>query len=236
VGPFDDALGLRVGRSQDEHPRAQDAAERLTLTGEFAAPTTPPTHRALTIPHQHPRHRAQRLQLLPPAGEQVRAVTRRHQQTAQPPRVAAHHRQHRQPLGDAGLPEPDRQLDRREPEIALRDLPGHIRGARCRVRRQIHRAQLGHPATQHPDRPSPADPLRDHRRRHFRPRTQELTDPRLHLVHDRPRTGALIPRRRLGTQRRAHRVPRHPHHPSNRLDRHPLRPVQPADLRPILHA
>ena len=41
-----------------------------------------------------------------------------------------HHRQHRQLLRRAGLPEPDRQLDRREPQIALRDLPGRIARAR----------------------------------------------------------------------------------------------------------
>ena len=73
----------------------------------------PPTDRALPVPHQRPRHRAEPADQLPPAGEQVLArpgsgsAPRR-----QPPGVAGHHRQHRQLGRGAVLPGPDRQLDR----------------------------------------------------------------------------------------------------------------------------
>jgi len=47
-------------------------------------------------------------------------------------------------------------------------------GPRRRIRRQVHRPQLGHPATQRADRVRPPDPLRDHRRRHH-PETPAAT-------------------------------------------------------------
>ncbi len=47
--------------------------------------------------------------------------------------------------------------------------PGHILGARGRVRRQIHRPQLCHPPGKDPNRAGPADPLGNHRRRHAQP-------------------------------------------------------------------
>lgn len=49
--------------------------------------------------------------------------------------------------------------------------------------------------------------LGDHRRRHRRERLQQLPDPRLDLIHDRPRRPALIPRRPIGGQRGSPRVP-----------------------------
>ena len=74
----------------------------------------------------------------------------------QPAGVAAHHDQHRQLRRRAGLAEPDRQRDRREPQVALGDLPGHIGRPRRRVRRQIHRPQLAHPVLEHRHRPAPS--------------------------------------------------------------------------------
>ncbi len=53
------------------------------------------------------------------------------------------HRQHRQLRRRAGLPKTrPATRDRREPQIALRDLPGDITRPPRRIRRQIHRAQL----------------------------------------------------------------------------------------------
>ena len=135
------ALGLRVRRPADDHLGAQRAPERLALGGELAAAAALPADRALAVPDQHPRHRTQP-RSAPPAGRQVLRPPGRDQPAEEPPRIPRHHRQHRQLLRGAGLPEPDRQRDRREPEIALGDLPGHIRRARRRVRRQIHRPQL----------------------------------------------------------------------------------------------
>src|SRR4029453_6404319 len=76
-----------------------------------------------------------------------------------------------------GLPKPDRQLDRRGPEITLGDLPSQIAGARGRIRRHIDRPQLSHPCAQCADRIRPLNPFRDHRRRHPRKRCQKPPDP-----------------------------------------------------------
>src|ERR1700741_2633458 len=55
VGPFDDALMLRLAGFEDHHLRPQNAAERLTIPGQLRAPATPPTYRASPFPHQRPR-------------------------------------------------------------------------------------------------------------------------------------------------------------------------------------
>ena len=99
--------------------------------------------------------------------------------------------------GGGRLPEPQRHVRRREPQITLRRLPRLILGALRRIRRQEQRPQHPHPFLEHRHRPGPADPLRDHRRRHRRPRLQQLPDPRLDLVHDRTLRRPLILRRRL---------------------------------------
>src|SRR6185312_15702128 len=54
VGPFDDALMLRLAGFEDHHLRPENAAERLTIPGQLRAPATPPTDRAFTVPHQRP--------------------------------------------------------------------------------------------------------------------------------------------------------------------------------------
>jgi AAA domain/Helix-hairpin-helix containing domain len=81
----------------------------------------------------------------------------------------------------------------------------------------------------------PADPLGDDGGRHRRPRSQQLPNPRLHRIHDRPARRPLIAWRAIRSQRPLHRVLRAPHHPGDLLDRHLLGPAQPADLRPVLH-
>ena len=91
--PLDQPLRLRIRGSADDHLRAEGAAEGLSVAGQLAAP---PAHRALAVPHHHPRHRTKLLQVLPPPGEQVLGPPRRNQHGRQPTRVAAHHRQYRQ--------------------------------------------------------------------------------------------------------------------------------------------
>jgi hypothetical protein len=236
VGPFDQPLGLGVGRVAQHDPGAQHPTEGLRRLGQHAHPAASLADRALLVPDQRLGHPAELGEQLPPAGEQVLGGPRRQQPSAQPARVAAHHHQHRQPGRRAGLPEPHRQRDRWEPQVTLGQLPSRVRRSRRRIRRQVRRAQLSHPVTQHADRALPADPLGDHRGRHRRPGAQQLADLRLDRVHDRPTRRPLVPRRRLGRQRPPHGVPGNPRHPGDYLDRHPLGPVQPADLRPVLHA
>ena len=192
--------------------------------------------RGLAVPHQHPRHRPQLVDELPPAGEQVLGHPRGEQPGGQPAGIAGHHHQHRQPGRRAGLAEPHRQRDRREPQVTLGHLTGRIGRPRRRVRRQVHRPELPHPVLEHRQSPGPADPLGDHRGRHRRPRRQQLPDARLDRVHDRPAThSSFVSRRTRPSQCPLHGVLRAAHHPGDLLDRHPLRSVQPADLRPILH-
>ena len=130
---------------------------------------------------------------LPPPGEQVLRARERDQQrraatastrspssapaTASPVRVCPN------PTGTSIVG---------EPQIALRDLPGHIARARRRIRRQIRPGAARATRSLNTVIPrGPADPLRDHRRRHRRIRPQQLPDPRLDLIHDRPRRPPL---------------------------------------------
>ncbi len=235
MSPLDQPLGFGVGRLADHHPGRQGAAERLALGGQFGPARPPPADRALPVPHQHPRHSTQALDQLPPPGEQILRMPRRDQHPRQPPRVPGHHRQHRQLRRAADLPGPHRHPDRREPQVTLRDLPGHIAGPARRIRRQVDRPQLPDPVLQHRQPSVPPDPLGDHRRRHPRIRRQQLADPRLSRIHDRPPRLAHVLRRPVTTDRRTNRVPRHPQHPGDRLDRQPLRPMQAAYLSPVLH-
>jgi hypothetical protein len=161
---------------------------------------------ALPVPHQHPRHPAELVEELPPAGKQVLGHPRQQQPRGQPAGIAGHHHQHRQPGRRAGLAEPHRQGDIGKPQVALGHLPSRIRRPRRRVRWQIHRAQLPHAVLEHRQRPGPADPLGDHRGRHRRPRRQQLPDPRLGPIHDRPSRRPRIPRWAILGQRPLHRI------------------------------
>ena len=85
VQPLDQALGLRVapaGRSAPSWPGCRGSAWQSR--GQLGAPAAPAADRALAVPDQHPRHRAQRGQQLPPAGEQVLGPPRRDQHRRQP--------------------------------------------------------------------------------------------------------------------------------------------------------
>ena len=234
--PLHQPLGLRVTRLTDQHLRRQDATEGLAVPGQLRLPLPPPADRALTVPDQHPRHRTQGLDQLPPARIQILGSAAGDQHPRRPTGIPRHHRQHRQLLSRPVMTETHRHHDVREPEIALGDLAPLIHRAPRRVRRQIIRPQHRHPTRQRADRIPPVDPLRDHRRRHRRHRPQQLPNPRLIPIHHRPARPALIPRNTLTAQRRPHRVPRHAKHPRDLLDRNPTRPMQTPDLRPILHA
>ena len=72
----------------------------------------------------------QRRKMLPPPGIQIFSSTGRDQHCGGPPRIPAHHRQHRQGRSAAGLATPDRHRYVGKPEITLRDLTGLMGGAR----------------------------------------------------------------------------------------------------------
>ena len=69
--PFDNALVFRFTRFEHHHLGAQHPTKRLTVTGQFGAPGPPPPDRTLTVPDQRARHRTQRVDQLPPPGEQI---------------------------------------------------------------------------------------------------------------------------------------------------------------------
>ena len=107
-------LRLRVGAAAAPAPsrpacRGTPGTRRSARCGRRAYAPTAPSPSQTSTRGTAPEPGEQ----LPPAGEQVLGVPGRDQPRGQPPGVAGHHRQHRQLLGRAGLPEPDRQLDRR---------------------------------------------------------------------------------------------------------------------------
>ena len=89
------------------------------------------------------------------------------------------HRQHRQPLRRPDLPEPDRQRDvgNQKSHCAISPAAYAVRLAGSGGR-YAGRSSATRPDST-PDRPVPADPLRDHRRRHRRIRRQQLPELRL---------------------------------------------------------
>ena len=211
VGPLDQPLGLRIARVADQDLGAQHPTKRVRRLGQdrLAAgaagrPRPPrPTPAPAAPPPAWPSSCHQ------PANRS--SATRDGSSRAhQPAGIAGHHHQHRQPRGGAGLAEPHRQRDVGEPQVTLGHLPSRIRRPRRRVRRQVHRPQLPHPVLEHRQPPGPADPLGDHRGWHRRPRRQQLPDPRLDPIHDRPPRRPLIPRRPIVGQRPLHGVLRDP--------------------------
>ena len=89
--------------------------------------------------------------------------------------------------------------------------PGTIARALTRIRRHEQRAQLRHPIAQDRDPTLPADPLRDHRRRHRRELAPTTRGSRGSTASTaEPVRRPLIARRLIATQRVAHRVPRRP--------------------------
>ena len=156
------------------------------------APAAPPADRALAVPHQHPRHRTQ------PAMSCHQPANRssaRGSGSAPPTATGSTRSPSSAPAAASAVrtcPNPTGSSISGEPQIALRDLarphnwcdspdPAADTPAAARATRPL----------KHPDRAGPADPLRDHRRRHRRTRLQQLPDPRLDLVHDRPRRRPL---------------------------------------------
>jgi hypothetical protein len=211
VAAFQQALGLRVAGFADQHLGPQDPAERVTGGGQLRLRPPVPADRGLPVPHEHLGDSAELVQQGPPAGVQVLLGPGRDQQGAAPPGVTAGHRQHRQPLGRAGLAVPT----------------SRVTGGNQKSNRDL--------LLEHRQAPGPPDTIGDHRRRHPRVLGQQRPDRLLIGVGHRPGRCPLVPRRRGRRQRPAHRHPRHPDPARDLRDRHSLRHVQPTDLCPLLH-
>ena len=93
------------------------------------------------------------------------SVRRRQHPPGDEPRVRSNHDQHRQQRGRSVL---QRDPLRREPQIALRRVTRLPDQPVSRVRRAIVRPQRAHVVPEPCNRPGPADPFGDHRRRHLR--------------------------------------------------------------------
>ncbi len=84
------------------------------------------------------------------------------------------------------------------------------------------------------DRPDPADPLRDHRRRHLRMLGKDRSHPPLKRRERRRHHRALVLRRPIRGQRTVHCCPPDPQLPSDPPPRNPIRD-KPPNQRPVLH-
>ena len=230
--------GLRVGvvaGGDPKHASAQVAmtCSALGLVRFHAAPRNAVARADRRGPQRLPARCAARLRLL--RGAARRRAARR-PPADRPPR---HHEQRRAADPRHGSPRP-RGVRRARVRLLLEDrgtLGGAVPGARrlpplrgARHRRERRRGQPAGAgrrarcarAADEPLQPAPAaDPLRDHRGRHRRPRALPLR-PDAEARQRRAR-----PRRRRSAPRRRHRPPapvRRPHHGS----RHPRVPGRPA--------
>jgi hypothetical protein len=69
VGPLDQALGLRITRVAEQDLGAQHPPEPMGGLGQDRLASAALADRGLPVPHQHPRHRPELGDELPPAGE-----------------------------------------------------------------------------------------------------------------------------------------------------------------------
>ena len=237
MAPLDDPFRLGISGLADHHLRAQGAAERLAVAGQLRPAGPPPADRALAVPDQHPRHRPQPGDELPPAGEQVRGACG----SGSAPRSASGstHGTMVSTGSCAGLrtrPHPAGMVTGGNQKshwaispaaYAVRDAGsgGRYAGRSSATRSRSTRTECSHPIRSAITVAGIVGYAFSSSR--IRGSAASVTDPfRRPLILRRPVTG----------DRRPHRVPRDPHHPGDHLDRHLLRPVQPADLSPVLHA
>lgn len=170
IGSLDQAFGLRVGGPALDHPNTEAAGERAHRLGQLWLAGRPLPDRGLVVPDQRFRDGSEPPQQGPMSVQQVTGLPGRDHRRRQPARIAADHHPHRRP---AGLAEPPRNIRRREPQIALRELTRLILGALRRIRRHEQRPQRPHPVLEHRHRPLPADSFSDHRLRHRRSLRQQ---------------------------------------------------------------
>jgi hypothetical protein len=232
VGALDYPLGFGIPRRAQACTDAQGAAERLELTREDLAALAPLPDAAFLVPHRGARDGAELAKHLEHPSEHVVCGARRDHPRAGETTEPTHPDDDPELVGLAG---PDRDLNRGLPEIELGELTRRIARALTRIRRHEQWPQLRDAIAQHPNRALPADPLRDHRRRHLWELAQQLADPWLHRVDDRALARPRIARRCVRTQGRTHRVARQAQTPRDRLDSQPLRSMKPTNLGPAVH-
>lgn len=147
-------------------------------------------------------------------------------------RVAGHAHQDRRAGDPSG---PDRDIDRRKPQVPLGELTWAIRRAARGIGRQVYRTQVPDSLPEHGHPALPADPLGDDRRRHPGMAGEESPNLRLDPVDSRARGRSVVLRWRRRTDRLADGVPRQPEPASDLLDRDPLGQMQASDLGPVFH-
>ena len=200
--------------------------------GDALGAALPAADAGLVVPDQPAWDPPQLLDQLPGPQQQVLGLPGRDHPPGHEPRMRGGDHQHRQQLGGAVL---ERDLPRREPQIALRRVTGRPGQPVGRIDRPVLGTQPLHVVAEPPDRPAPAHPLGQHRRRHVRGLLQQRPHPRLeHRERRRPRR-PLIPRRRIRVHRLDHRGPRDPQPLRDPCLRHPLS-SQPPDQRPVLQS
>jgi hypothetical protein len=122
----------------------------------------------------------------------------------------------------------------REPQVTLRRVTRLPDQPVRRIRPPVLRPQPPDVIPKPRDRPVPADPLREHRRRHLRVLLEQRPHPCLKRRERRPRRPPLILRRHVRGDRPRDRRPPDAKIASNLPLRNPVSD-QPPDQRPILH-
>ncbi len=226
--PLDHALELRIPWWGQLDLRGQRAGERRRRDADLPAAAD----RRLPVPQQGGGHPADAVDQRPHARQDVPGLAGGDHHRGHEPGERQRHHQHRQhPL----LPLPDRDPRLGKPQIALGELAGLVGHPVHRIDTDVLRADTRQQFLQRPFGVRPADPLRDHRRRHLRPLPQKRPDLRLVGIGHLAAPGPLVLRRPVRGQRRPHRVTGHAQPPGDLLDGHALRPMQTANLGPVLH-
>lgn len=227
-GPVAAPFRFRIPRRQQHELGREGSHERV----DSVRVTASSPDAGLVVPDQPTRNPAELLDQLPGPEQQILRLPRRDHHSRREPAMRRGDHQHRQQLR---CPVLERDLLRREPQIALRRVPRRPRDPIRGIETLLLGPQPLHVVTEPPDRARPPDPLREHRRRHRRRLQQQRTHPRLERRERRRRRCPLIVRRRFRVHRLDDRGPRDPQPLSNMRLRHALA-GQPPDQRPVLQS
>ena len=227
VAPLDEAFGLRVVRAQLHDLRRQRAGECAHPGSETAAAADA----GLVVPDQPAWHPAELLDQLPGPEQQVFGLAGRQHPPGDEPRVRRDDDQHREQRRRAVF---QRDPPGREPQVALPGITGGPDQPVGRIGPPVVRPQRADIVAEPGDRPGPAGPLGDHRRRHLRMLGQDRPHPRLERRERRRGGLALVLRRPVRLQRTIDRRPPDPQLPRDLPPRNPVRD-KPPDQRPVLH-
>lgn len=227
VAPLHDTLRFRVVGLEPLQRRGQRAGERTDSVG-VSLPTADP---GLVVPDQPSRNPPEHLQQHPHPQQQISGVPGRDHPAEHEPGVRRGHHQNRQQRLAAVL---ERDLLRREPQIALSRVPGQPDQPVRRINWPMLRPQQPHVVAEPADRPSPPNPLRDHRRGHVRRRREQLSHRRLERRERRRHHRPLVPWRPVRRQRPLDSRPADAQVPRDLALRNTVRNQSP-NQSPILH-